>query len=84
MPRIIVSVPMPPAISKTEAALPKDRFPLPSVFKTCPFEPSAVGKTNVVIPDKESADFNVIYCDPFDVPSTKLTPLPVEEVSFFQ
>ena len=32
-------------------AVPHESVPLPSVFKNCPLEPSAVGKVNVSVPD---------------------------------
>ena len=84
-PVLNVSVPVPPAIVKLDdAGEENDKVPLPFVVRICPFVPSALGSTKVVIPARVSAAFKVIYCVPLFVPSTKLTPLPVEAVPLVQ
>ena len=70
---------------KLEAAgAEKERFPLPSVVRIFPLEPSVPGKVYVTIPARLSGDLRVMNEVPLLVPSTRLTPLPVEAVLLVQ
>ena len=45
------------------------KVPEPFVFRNCPAEPSAAGKVNVVLDEREFAAFSPIKCVPLFVPS---------------
>jgi len=84
-PVLKVSLPVPPTIVKLDAAEEEnDRVPDPFVVRICPFVPSALGSTKVVIPERVFGALSVIKSVPLEVPSTKLTPLPVEAVPLVQ
>ena len=58
------------------------KVPEPFVFRNCPAEPSAAGKVNVVLDEREFAAFSPIKCVPLFVPSLIFNVPPV--VAFYQ